>query len=124
MGKFQNGRPWLTVIMDSSPTGRDPVQGNCASCGIFVYESLFMLDDAWGVWRGECPKCRAINLLGGPGRGYNSGFMMLVLPTDHEMKMNEWPETVPTRACFCKDCRAVNEEIVGQEEEVRENVQV
>lgn len=104
---YLSGRPWFTSLMD-----KGEILGECANCKRVVRESLFTLDDCYGVYRGECPHCHAINLLdygNGGIRGYSSREMRLTLPTDHEMKMNDWPEDVPTRKCDCKECRAVLE---------------
>ena len=92
-------------MMDKEAGKRDRwVSGTCANCGKVLWEGLFMLDDAYAVYRGECPYCQAINLLGGPGRGYGSQGMNLVLPTDCEMHMNNWPEKCPVRICSDPKC--------------------
>jgi hypothetical protein len=102
------GRPWLTVRLAYATVDSRKIVGKCANCGMLVEEDQFMLDDAYGVWRGECPKCEAINLLGRGGRGYSAseGQMRLVLPTEHEVKMNEgWKADVKfTRPCDCREC--------------------
>lgn len=77
---------------------RGCVQGKCAKCGAVVYESLPLLDDAYNVWVGKCPHCDAANLLGLTSlRGYSSAGMDLVLPTDEEIRDNNWPKEWPTR---------------------------
>ena len=72
--------------------------GKCAKCGGEVWESLATLDDAYNVWAGICPHCKAINLLSMNFgiRGYCSSKMELVLPTDEEKKANEMPADCPT----------------------------
>jgi DNA-directed RNA polymerase subunit RPC12/RpoP len=80
------------------------VKGRCANCGADVFESESVLDDAYAVYRGRCPQCNAVNLLGGIGRGYGSQAMELVLPTDHEVEMNGWEKDIPTRPCDCPAC--------------------
>lgn len=75
------------------------VEGNCAKCNTKLYESLFLLDDAYNVWAGKCPHCMAINMLSmNHGlRGYSSKSMWLVLPTDEEVEMNtDLPCDCPT----------------------------
>src|SRR3989304_6677200 len=89
-------QPWFTSLMD-----KGNVIGECACCGSVCREHEFTLSDCYAVYRGRCPKCNAINLLGGGGRGYNNRTMTLVLPTDHEIRMNKWEEDVPTRPCDC-----------------------
>jgi hypothetical protein len=74
------------------------IPGLCAKCGAQVWESLAMLDDAYNVWAGRCPACKAINLLSmGYGlRGYDSRQMYLVLPTDEEIAANSLPADTPS----------------------------
>lgn len=82
--------------MRASP-GHRYVPGKCAKCGGTVHESLALLDDAYNVWAGKCPHCKAINLLGLTSlRGYSSGGMDLVLPTDEEKEANQMPADCPT----------------------------
>ena len=103
MSKHLEDRPWLTMLAD-----RGDVEGECANCGKPIKESLSILDDAYGVWRGVCPHCGAINLLDQSGehgiRGYITDKMWTVLPTDHEMKMNKWDDTDIVTQCTCKKC--------------------
>ena len=105
MGKYLSDRPWLTELGDSGN-----VLGECANCKGVVKAGLFTLDDAYGVIRLVCPTCKAVNLLAagtkeGGIRGYMTGRMWLVLPTDHEMKMNNWTDTEITRPCDCPECK-------------------
>ena len=75
----------------------DDVPGKCAKCGLPVYEALCILDDAYNVWLGRCPECKALNYLGMQGlRGYDSRGMTLVLPTDEERDANGLPPDTPT----------------------------
>jgi len=102
MGKYLKGRPWLTELADNGD-----IPGECANCGKIIYADQRTLDDAYGVWRGVCPHCEAVNLLASQKmamRGYTSKKMFLVLPTDHEMKMNNWTDTEITSPCACKEC--------------------
>ena len=64
--------------------------GECANCQKPVFESQFTLDDCYNVWAGKCPHCQAINLLSMSHglRGYSSGQMWLVLPTNEEVDSN------------------------------------
>jgi hypothetical protein len=75
------------------------IPGTCAACGLPVYESLPLLDDAYNVWAGKCPQCGAINMLSmNHGlRGYTSMQMWLVLPTDEEREANALPKDCPTQ---------------------------
>ncbi len=74
------------------------IKGACAKCAGEVYESLAMLDDAYNVWMGKCPHCGALNYLAMTGmRGYSSGGMSLVLPTDEERDANGLPPDTPTQ---------------------------
>jgi len=97
-------QPWLTSRMD-----KGDVFGSCAQCGKSVREDLFLLDDAYCVYRGRCPHCNAVNLLDQSGdhglRGYTSREMWTVLPTDHEVRMNQWEDDIPMRPCTCKECQ-------------------
>jgi hypothetical protein len=73
------------------------VAGKCAKCSKDVYESLWLLDDAYNVWMGKCPHCAALNFLGMTGlRGYSSSGMSLVLPTYEEAAANNLPADTPT----------------------------
>lgn len=85
----------MTIISDltlTPPEGKS-CQGNCAHCKVEVYESLWLLDDAYNVWMGRCPSCKALNYLSmNHGlRGYTSGRMWLVLPTAEEIAANNLP---------------------------------
>ncbi len=84
-----------TMIFDLKTSGEVP--GNCAHCGLEVYESLFTLDDCYNVWAGKCPKCKALNFLSMTHglRGYSSGKMYLVLPAPEEALTNELPDGIP-----------------------------
>lgn len=73
------------------------IRGSCANCHFDVHESLAMLDDAYNVWLGRCPHCKALNFLAMSGlRGYSSSGMNLVLPTDEEKAENNLPADCPT----------------------------
>jgi phage FluMu protein Com len=73
------------------------IQGKCANCHKSVYEALSLLDDAYNVWLGKCPECKALNFLAMSGlRGYSSAGMNLVLPTDEEKAENNLPSDCPT----------------------------
>lgn len=74
------------------------VSGECAKCQRLVYELTWLLDDAYNVWIGKCPYCGSLNYLSTAHglRGYDSGGMHLVLPTDEEAKANDLPEGTPT----------------------------
>ena len=87
----------LILPLKDNP-GRDLIEGQCANCKKQVYEHLFTLDDAYNVWAGECPHCKAINLLATTSlRGYSSQGMDLVLPFDEEVEANsELPRDCPT----------------------------
>lgn len=104
MGKHLTDRPWLTVLADQGDT-----IGECAHCREVIKENLSTLDDAYGVWRGVCPHCKAVNLLDQSGkhgiRGYMTGKMWTVLPTDHEMTLNKWDDTEIVRECSCSLCK-------------------
>lgn len=78
--------------------GRGLIKGQCANCKADVYEYLCTLDDAYNVWSGACPHCKAINLLSvNHGlRGYSSQGMHLVLPNDEEKAANNIPADCPT----------------------------
>ena len=89
----------MSLISTMTPTkvGR-AVKGSCACCGKDCWESLAMLDDAYNVWLGKCPHCSALNFLALTGlRGYSSGGMDLVLPTEEERDSNHLPVDCPTR---------------------------
>jgi len=111
MGKMLSGRPLLTTEMFTKHAvwnyrGGDKVWGNCAHCGLEVWEYLCLLDDSYAVWRGECPKCKAINLLDLTQglRGYSSQAMCLCLPCKHEVEMNEdWTDVKFVRECTCSE---------------------
>lgn len=98
MGRMIDEEPWATFLMD-----KGNVSGECANCHRPVHEHLFTLDDCYGVYRGKCPHCGAINLLDCKGslRGYTSRRMTLCLPTDCEIKMNKWPDS-PHTICGCE----------------------
>ncbi len=114
------------IICDLFLKSRRPeeVRGECANCGIIVFESIFTLDDAYAVWLGRCPKCGALNFLDQTGkhglRGYGFGQLFLVLPCIHEQKMNDLPAGIPLRQCECKEAtddkrRRVGESVEGDE---------
>ena len=91
-----DNRPWLTRDMQSKPsTGTIP--GECANCHKTVYEQMWILDDAYNVWKGVCPHCGAWNFLSTTHglRGYASGGMHLVLPTKSEQESNGLPDGIP-----------------------------
>lgn len=75
------------------------IKGQCANCTKDVYEALWLLDDAYNVWLGKCPHCKALNFLSmNHGlRGYSSGGMHLVLPTDEEKQANGLPADCPSQ---------------------------
>jgi hypothetical protein len=91
-------RSWLTSYMKKQPERGKWLAGSCANCNKAVFESEFRLDDAYNVWKGVCPYCGAYNLLSmNHGlRGYDSGGMHLVLPTEEERVANELPDDIPT----------------------------
>ena len=105
MSTHLSDQPWMTRLMDKVAK-RGGLTAPCANCGKAVSESEAILDDAYGVWRGRCPYCNAINLLdqSDGSRGYWSGGMNLCLPTDHEVKMNNWEGDIPVRPCTCGAC--------------------
>ena len=74
------------------------ISGSCANCQKVVFESLWLLDDAYNVWLGKCPHCGALNFLSmNHGlRGYSSAGMHLVLPTIEEIEPNNLPKDTPT----------------------------
>lgn len=87
----------LINTMRTAP-GRGLLRGTCANCKKDVYESKWILDDAYNVWAGRCPHCNAINMLALTSlRGYSAAGMDLVLPTDEERDANELPANTPTR---------------------------
>ena len=84
----------MSLISDLKTVGEgDFVKGSCAHCLAEVYEQLCVLDDAYNVWMGRCPTCKALNYLSmNHGlRGYSSGGMHLVLPTAEEIVANGLP---------------------------------
>ena len=87
----------LISTMRTKPE-RGTVPGKCAKCSGEAHESLAMLDDAYNVWLGKCPHCAALNFLSMSHglRGYSSGGMHLVLPTDEEKAENNLPPDTPT----------------------------
>jgi hypothetical protein len=90
----------VSIISDlKTKPGRDMVKGTCAHCSADVYENLWLLDDAYNVWIGRCPSCKALNYLSmNHGlRGYSSGGMHLVLPTDEEKAANNLPADCPSQ---------------------------
>lgn len=94
----------MTIICDlKTEKGRYPcVKGTCANCSAEVFESLSTLDDAYNVWMGRCPACKALNYLSmNYGlRGYDSGTMKLVLPTAEEVTANNLPpDTITSGPC-------------------------
>lgn len=88
----------MSLISDMRKTGgAGMVPGQCAACAGQVFESLFLLDDAYNVWVGRCPHCKALNFLALNGmRGYSSAGMELALPTDEEKASNSLPGDCPT----------------------------
>jgi phage FluMu protein Com len=91
----------VSIICDmrAAKKHRDDIPGECANCKAQVFESLLTLDDAYNVWLGKCPHCKALNFLSmNHGlRGYSSGGMHLVLPTDEEVASNGLPaDTITT----------------------------
>lgn len=75
------------------------VNGQCANCHVEVWEALWLLDDAYNVWVGRCPGCKALNFLSMRHglRGYTSTAMQhLVLPTLEEIDANGFPKDTPT----------------------------
>lgn len=79
--------------------GAGLVGGECAHCHKPVYESQWLLDDAYNVWVGKCPHCKALNYLSmNHGlRGYSASHMHLVLPTIEEVEANGLPADTPNR---------------------------
>jgi hypothetical protein len=90
----------MTIIseMKAAP-GRGYIKGSCASCSKDVYEQIWVLDDAYNVWMGKCCHCQALNYLSMSHglRGYSSGGMHLVLPTDEEKAANNLPADCPSQ---------------------------
>lgn len=87
--------------MTLTPGEGQHCKGNCANCNVEVYEAQWLLDDAYNVWLGRCPSCKALNFLSmNHGlRGYTSGRMWLVLPTEEEKIANGLPaETITSGA--------------------------
>lgn len=90
----------MTIISDLKTAPRSgSVKGSCAHCDATVYEDLWLLDDAYNVWMGKCPACKALNYLSMKHglRGYSSGGMHLVLPTDEEKVANNLPADCPSQ---------------------------
>ena len=89
----------MALISDlkTAPRGKC-VKGNCAHCKAEVYEDLWLLDDAYNVWMGRCPACKALNYLSMTYglRGYDRARMELVLPTEEEREANGLPADIPT----------------------------
>lgn len=84
----------MTIISEMKTKAESGyIGGACANCKATVYESLWLLDDAYNVWMGKCPGCKALNYLSmNHGlRGYSSGGMHLVLPTAEEIAANDLP---------------------------------
>lgn len=85
----------MTIISDLKLTPHEgkSCAGNCANCNVEVHESRWLLDDAYNVWMGRCPSCKALNYLSMSHglRGYSSGRMWLVLPTAEEIAANNLP---------------------------------
>ena len=89
----------MSIISDlKTAPGAGLIKGNCGNCATEVYEQLWLLDDAYNVWMGRCPNCKALNYLSmNHGlRGYSSGGMHLVLPTAEEIVANNLPPDTPT----------------------------
>jgi hypothetical protein len=90
----------VTILSDlqREPGGRH-VQGQCAKCYGVVWESLWILDDAFNAYAGRCPHCGAINLLSMDKtlRGYDMNHVWLVLPTDEEAEANKLHEAAQRR---------------------------
>lgn len=92
----------MTIIstMKTAPT-RGLIRGTCPNppCGKEVFESVWILDDAYNVWAGKCPHCKALCYLSMTHglRGYGLGGMHLVLPTDEERDANNLPKDIPTQ---------------------------
>ncbi len=90
----------IACDMDAKPTRTARVQGKCAKCGGVCYECEAILSDAYAVWFGRCPHCKALNQLKpskGMWRGYDSRYMNLELPSNEEIIMNEMPLDTPSR---------------------------
>jgi len=89
----------MTIISDLKTVGGSKhVKGNCAMCKAEVFEELWLLDDAYNVWMGRCPGCKALNYLSMSYglRGYDRAHMELVLPTAEEVQANNLPADTPT----------------------------
>ena len=93
---------WLTTEMRKARLHRDDIPGICASCGQQLFESLLMLDDAYGVWKGKCPHCGACNLLDTSKgiRGYHSQGMDLCLPYAEDLIVWGLPLSIPNRGWY------------------------
>ena len=86
------------IINDMKTVGRgESCKGSCANCKAEVYEDMWLLDDAYNVWMGRCPACKALNYLSmNHGlRGYYTGVRHLVLPTAEEVEANGLPKDTP-----------------------------
>ncbi len=88
-------QPWFTSLMSEGN-----ILGECPNCHKVCREHLWTLDDCYAVYRGRCPHCNALCLLGREGRGYWSGGMTLVLPYDEQIQANGWETDVPTRGAY------------------------
>lgn len=91
----------MSLISDMKPAAPNRtghVKGQCANCQAEIWEALWLLDDAYNVWVGRCPACKAMNYLSmNHGlRGYSSGDMHLVLPTAEEIEANGLPKDTPS----------------------------
>jgi hypothetical protein len=93
----------MSIISDlKTAAAQGLVKGNCAHCKIDVYEAMWLLDDAYNVWMGRCPGCKALNYLSMQHglRGYSSVGMNLVLPTAEEVAANNLPaDTITSGPC-------------------------
>jgi hypothetical protein len=97
------------IISDLKTVPRSgSVKGACAHCNAEVYENIWLLDDAYNVWMGRCPACKALNYLSmNHGlRGYSRAQMHLVLPTAEEIAANGLPADTPSSGVSGKpaDC--------------------
>ena len=83
-------------------------KGACANCQAEVYEDLLVLDDAYNVWMGRCPSCKALNYLSMNFylRGYTREEMRLVLPTAEEIAANGLPPDTPSSGVSGKPATA------------------
>lgn len=89
----------MSLISTMKPVGASGyIKGTCPHCAKDVFESLWLLDDAYNVWVGKCPHCSAHAFLSMTSlRGYSNADMQLVLPTDEEIAANELPPDTPSR---------------------------